>query len=417
MSTDEIIVGLDIGTTKIAAIVGRKDEAGKVKIVGIGQHPSQGLLRGIVINIDDTVDSIRKAVKQAELLSGHEIKEVYVGIAGAHIKSINSKGVVAVEEKTIDKKKENRITQDDVKRVISAAQAIALPMEREIIHVLPQEYIVDHQGGIKNPVGMNGNRLEAEMHIVTAAVASAKNIVNCVVQAGYKVADIVLEPYASSLSILDKDERSLGTAIMDIGGGTTDAAIFFGGSIRHTISVGLGGNHVTQDLTQGLRTSVEQAESIKKQYGVAMQTLLGEEELIKVPGVGGRAPREISRSVIAAIIEPRMTEMLQLALREMKKADTADSLGAGIVLTGGASLLTGLTELAERVMGLPVKIGYPHVSGGLVETVRSPAYATGVGLIYYALKHFKKKENDEDHTTFKWILKRMKEIFHNMFGE
>ncbi len=417
MSTDEIIVGLDIGTTKIAAIVGRKDEYGKVKIVGIGQHPSQGLRRGIVINIDDTVDSIRKAVKQAELLSGHEITEVYVGIAGAHIRSINSKGVIAVKEKSKEKGKENIITEEDVKRVITATQAIALPMDREIIHVLPQEYIVDNQGGIKNPVGMAGIRLEAEMHIVTAAVASAKNIVNCVVQAGYKVADIVLEPYASSLSILDSDERNLGAAIMDIGGGTTDIAIFFDGSIRHTISIGLGGNHLTQDLTQGLRTTVDQAESIKKQYGVAMQSLLEEEELIKVQGVGGRAPREISRSVIAAIIEPRMTEMLQLAMREMKKSDVADSMGAGVVLTGGASLLAGLTELAERVMGLPVKIGYPYVSGGLVETVRSPAFATGVGLIYYALKHSQKTENDEDHTSFKWIFKRLKEIFQNMFGE
>ena len=422
MSTDDIIVGLDIGTTKIAAVVGKQDEYGNVKVLGVGYHPSNGLRRGVVINIEQTVDSIKKAVEHAELLSGHTIDEVYVGIAGDHIRSINSKGVISVkgEDKERSKAKNNDvITEEDVKRVIGAAQAIALPLDREIIHVLPQEYIVDSQDGIKNPVGMHGVRLEAEVHIVTAAAAAAKNIANCVVQAGCRIADIVLEPYASSMAVLDSDERDLGVCILDIGGGTTDIGMFFDGSIRFTSSVGLGGNHVTWDLSQGLRTSMPQAEEIKLQSGIAMESLLESEELVKVKGVGGRAARDISRSVIAAIIEPRMTEIFQLALRQMEKSNVLENMAAGVVLTGGASLLTGIAELAERVMGMPVKIGFPNISGGLAESAHNPAYATGVGLLHYALRHEKKNDDndDEDHTSFKWILDRMKNMLHSMFGD
>jgi cell division protein FtsA len=301
-----------------------------------------------------------------------------------------------------------------VKRVISAAKAIALPMDREILHVLPQEYIVDDQDGIKYPVGMAGVRLESEVHIVTAAAASAQNIVNCIIEAGYDVADIVLEPYASSIAVLEPDERDLGVCIIDIGGGTTDIAMFFDGSIRYTSVIGLGGQHVTSDLSQGLRTSMDQAEEIKKKYGVALQTLLENDELIKVPGVGGRASREISRSVLSAIIQPRMEEMFSLALREMEKSNVFDSMGAGVVLTGGASLLEGTLELAERVMGMPVKIGEPIVSGGLVETVKSPIFATGVGLVYYAFDYGENRSPD-DRAGFGWIVNRLKEIFENLF--
>jgi len=409
MEKDEIIAGLDIGTTKIAVVVGREDEYGNVNIIGMGTAPSQGLRRGVVINIEKTVNSIKSAVEQAELMCGHKISKVYAGIAGDHIRSINSKGVVGV------KSEDRIITQKDVERALEAATAIALPVEREILHVLPQEYIVDNQDGIKNPVQMAGVRLEAEVHIVTAAVASAQNIIKCIDAAGLQVADIVLEPYASSLAVLQNDEKELGVCIMDIGGGTTDIAIFFDGSIRFTSVLGLGGQHVTADLSKGLRTSMEQAEEIKKRYGIAMQSLMEQDDLVRVPGVGGRAPREISRSVISAIIQPRMEEMFQLALREMEKSNILDFVSAGVVLTGGASLLEGTAELAEQVMGVPVKIGLPLVKGGLEETVRSPIYATGVGLIYYALLHGE-QDHDEDPRTFGWIITRLKEIFENLFS-
>jgi len=409
MSSDDIIVGLDIGTTKIAAVVGKLDEYGQVNIIGVGHAPSDGLRRGVVINIEKTVGSIQKAIEQAELMCGYRITKVYAGIAGDHIRSINSKGVIAVSGK------DKMIDEDDVERVISAAKAIALPMDREILHVLPQEYVVDDQDGIKNPIKMAGTRLEAEVHIVTAAAASAHNIANCIETAGYSVADIVLEPYASSLSVLDADERELGVCIIDIGGGTTDIAMFFDGSIRYTSVIGLAGNHVTNDLSQGLRTVMEQAEDVKKKYGIALQSLLNKEELIRVPGVGGRAPREISRNVLSAIIQPRMTEIFQLAQTKMKESKVYDSLGAGVVLTGGASLLEGTSELAEQVMGMPVRIGLPKAGGGLVETIQSPIYATGVGLIYYALRGNERK-NSETQISFEWIKQRLKDFVDNIFG-
>ncbi len=408
MKRDDIIVGLDIGTTKIAAVVGRKDEYGQLNIVGVGHSASDGLRRGVVINIRKTIQSIKKAIDDAELMSGHKITRVYAGIAGDHIRSINSKGVIAVGSK------DKIITEQDVERVIDAAKAIALPMDREILHVLPQEYIVDEQQGIKNPVGMSGTRLEAEVHIVTAAAASAQNIVNCIHDAGYEVADIVLEPYASSLAVLDTDEKELGVAIVDIGGGTTDIAVFFDGSIRSTSVLGLGGQHLTSDISQGLRTSAEQAEEIKKSFGVAVQTLIEKDELIKVPGVGGRQSRDVSRVLLSGIIQPRMEEILQLAMKEMEKSKIIEFIGAGVVLTGGAALLKGIVPLAERVFGMPVKIGKPIVSGGLEDSVDSPMYATGVGLIHYALKH---EDEDEgiDKTGFNWILNRFRAFFDDLF--
>ncbi len=409
MNSDEIIVGLDIGTTKIAAVVGKLNEYGQVNIIGVGLAPSNGLRRGVVINIEKTVQSIEEAVEQAELMCGYKINNVYAGIAGDHIRSINSKGVIAISGK------DGVIDEEDVKRVISAARAIALPMDREVLHVLPQEYTVDDQDGIKNPVQMSGTRLEAEVHIVTAAAASAQNITNCIDAAGCTVNDIVLEPYASSLAVLHPDERDLGVCIIDIGGGTTDIAMFFDGSIRYTSVLGLGGHHVTGDLSQGLRTSKEQAEEIKKKYGIAMQSLLEKDELIRVPGVGGRAPREISRSVLSAIIQPRMTELFQLALREMQKSDVFDSMGAGVVLTGGASMLEGAAELAEQVMGMPVKIGIPKAMGGLVETVQSPMFATGVGLVHYAIKHGPQHKSGE-RISFHWIKNRFNSIVEDLFG-
>jgi cell division protein FtsA len=408
MKNDDIIVGLDIGTTKIAAVVGRRDEHGQLNIIGVGTAASDGLRRGVVINIRKTIQSIRKAVEDAELMCGHKITRVYAGIAGDHIRSINSKGVIAVSSK------DKIITEEDVVRVIDAAKAIALPMDREILHVLPQEFIVDEQDGIKSPVGMAGTRLEAEVHIVTAAAASAQNIVNCIHEAGYEVADIVLEPYASSLAVLDNDERDLGVAIIDIGGGTTDIAVFFDGSIRYTSVIGLGGQHLTSDISQGLRTSTEQAEDIKKKFGIALQTLIDNDELIRVPGVAGRQSREVSRVLLSGIIQPRMEEMLQLAMKEVEKSKIKEFLGAGIVITGGAALLEGLVSLAERTMGMPVKIGKPIVSGGLEDSVDSPMYATGVGLIHYALKYEDEIE-DVDKMGFSWILNRLKTLFEDLF--
>ncbi|TFH00922.1 MAG: cell division protein FtsA, partial [Calditrichales bacterium] len=351
MSDERVFVGLDIGTTKIAAVVARLDEYNTLNIAGVGTSPSHGLRRGVVINIEKTVQSITKALEQAQLMSGCHIENIYAGIAGDHIRSINSKGVIAVSGK------DKIITQNDINRVVDAAKAIALPMDREIIHILPQEFIVDDQDGIKNPIGMAGTRLECEVHIVTASSAAVHNIANCVKQAGYNVEEIVLEPYASSLAVLNIDELDLGVAIMDMGGGTTDIAVFLDGSIRFTSVLGLGGEHVTNDLSHGLRTPMDQAEEIKKKHGCALQGMVSEDELVVVKGIHGRAPREIARSVLSAIIEPRMEEIFTLALKELEKSDVYDSLAAGVVLTGGGSLLPGTAELAERVMGIPAKIG------------------------------------------------------------
>jgi cell division protein FtsA len=409
MNDDQVFVGLDIGTTKIAVVVARLDEYNTLNIAGVGTSPSHGLRRGVVINIEKTMNSIKKAIEQAQLMSGCHIENIYAGVAGDHIRSINSKGVIAVSGK------DRIITKNDVERVVDAAKAIALPMDREIIHILPQEFIVDDQDGIKNPVGMAGTRLECEVHIVTASTASVQNITNCVRQTGYEVEEIVLEPYASSLAVLDEDELDLGVALMDIGGGTSDIAVFFDGSIRFTSVLGLGGEHVTNDLSHGLRTPMDQAEEIKKKYGRALQNMNSEDDLVMVSGIHGRAPREIAQSVLCAIIEPRMEEIFTLTLRELEKSDVYDSLGAGMVITGGASLLPGTAELAERVLGLPVKVGTPTVSGGLVETVKSPIFATSVGLIQYALRRNSDDKKVSHKSNIRRWIDKIKENLEDLF--
>jgi cell division protein FtsA len=409
MSDERVFVGLDIGTTKIAAVVARLDEYNTLNIAGVGTSPSHGLRRGVVINIEKTVQSIKKALEQAQLMSGCHIDHIYAGIAGDHIRSINSKGVIAVGGK------DKIITQSDLDRVVDAAKAIALPMDREIIHILPQEFIVDDQDGIKDPIGMAGTRLECEVHIVTASASSVQNIVNCVKQSGYSVEEIVLEPYASSLAVLNHDELDLGVAIMDIGGGTTDVAVFLDGSIRFTSVLGLGGEHVTNDLSHGLRTPMDQAEDIKKKHGCALQSMVSEEEHVMVSGIAGRAPREIARSVLSAIIEPRMEEMFTMVLSELEKSGVYDSLAAGIVLTGGASLLPGTAELAERVIGVPAKIGAPIVSGGLVETVKSPIFSTSVGLIQYAVKRKPEMGSLRQAGMFKKLVDQIRDYFEDVF--
>ncbi|NLD92441.1 MAG: cell division protein FtsA [Fibrobacter sp.] len=402
---ENVFVGLDIGTTKIACIISEQDANGELKIVGVGVSPSDGLRKGVVVNIDKTVRSIQKAVEEAELMAGVDVDEVWVGIAGDHIRAINSRGLVAISRDN------NEITDLDVVRAIDAARAVSIPMDREILHVIPQEFVVDDQKGIKDPIGMCGVRLETQVHIITGAVTSAQNIYKSVEKAGLKVVDLVLEPLASCYSVLEKDEKELGVALVDMGGGTTDIAIYFDESIRHTAVVGLGGKNVTSDIAIGIRTPVERAEEIKRQYGCAYSQLLKGTEYISVPGVGGREQREVSKAVLAGIIEPRLEEILSLALREIKRTEYSDMLGAGVVLTGGGALMDGIQELSEKVFEMPVKIGVPTGFGGLTEAAKSPVHATGVGLCMYAMEQSgnrKSKKTIGGDDNFKKIFDKMK---------
>jgi cell division protein FtsA len=371
-------VGLDIGTTKISCIIADQAANGDMRVVGVGNAPSEGLRRGVVVDLDKTVTSIQRAVEESERMAGIDVKGVYAGIAGDHIRSINSRGVIAVA------RKDNEIAPADVDRVVEAAKAIAIPMDREIIHVIPQEFIVDDQDGIKDPVGMSGVRLEAEVHIITGAVTSAKNICRAIQRAGLKVYDLVLEPLASAQAVLDDDERGLGVVLLDIGGGTTDVAVFHEGTIRHTAIIPYGGANVTSDIAIGLRTPIDKAEAIKIQFGSALVSLVPAEELLAVAGVGGRTDREISRHVLASMIEPRMEEIFALANKEVRKNHFAELLGGGVVLTGGTSLLPGIADLAEQVFEMPVRLGSPRGIGGLAENVADPRFSTGVGLVLHA---------------------------------
>jgi cell division protein FtsA len=371
-------VGLDIGTTKISCIIAEMKDAGELSIVGIGNAPSEGLRRGVVVDLEKTVGSIQRAVEEAERMAGVPVKGVYAGIAGDHIRSINSRGVIAVS------RKDNEIGPADVERVVEAAKAIAIPTDREIIHVIPQEFIVDDQDGIHDPVGMSGVRLEAEVHIITGAVTSAKNICRAIQRAGYKVHDLVLEPLASSHAVLGRDERDLGVALLDIGGGTTDVAVFFASTIRHTAIIPCGGANVTNDIAIGLRTPIDKAEAIKIQHGCALAALVSSADTVSVSGVGGRSDREISRHVLASMIEPRMEEIFALANKEVKKNHFAELLGGGVVLTGGTSLMSGVVELAEQVFEMPVRLGLPGGLGGLSANVADPRFSTGVGLVLHA---------------------------------
>jgi len=373
----ELIVGLDIGTTKITCIVGELTPDG-LDVVGIGTQPSRGLRKGVVINIDATVASIRRAVEEAELMAGCEITSVYAGIAGGHIRGFNSQGVVAI--------KDQEVRQSDLERVLDAARAINIPQDREILHVLPQEFIIDEQDGIREPLGMAGVRLEAKVHIVTAAASSAQNIIKCCAKTGLSVADIVLEPLASAEAVLADEEKELGVALVDIGGGTTDLAIFVNGAIQHTSVIPIGGGHLTNDIAVGLRTPMQEAERIKVRHGSAQSGLLDRDETIEVPSVGGRPPRVLSRRILCEIIEPRVEEIFQLVRHEIQKAGHEDLLASGVVLTGGSTLLHGMPELAEEVLGLPVRRGVPRGVGGLIDVVKSPQYATAVGLLHYGMR-------------------------------
>ncbi|MEO0435798.1 MAG: cell division protein FtsA [Pseudomonadota bacterium] len=373
-----MIVGLDIGTSKVVAIVAEVGADDSLEIVGIGSHPSKGMKKGVVVNIESTVQSIQRAVDEAELMAGCQIHSVFVGIAGSHIRSLNSHGIVAI--------KEQEVVEQDLERVIDAARAVAIPADQKVLHVLPQEYVVDNQEGIKEPQGMSGVRLEAKVHLVTCAVNAAQNIEKCIRRCGLDVEDIILEQLASSYSVLTDDERELGVCLVDIGGGTTDIAIFTEGSIRHTGVIPIAGDQVTNDIAMALRTPSQHAEEIKIRYACALTQLAAANETIKVPSVGDRPPRDLSRQSLAEVVEPRYDELFTLVQAELRRSGFEDLIPSGIVLTGGTSKMEGAAELAEEIFHMPVRVGYPQSIEGLADVVRNPIYATAVGLLLYGVQ-------------------------------
>ncbi|MCL6268966.1 cell division protein FtsA [Sansalvadorimonas sp. 2012CJ34-2] len=372
----KMVVGLDIGTSKVVALVGEITERDTIEIVGIGSHPSRGLKRGVVVNIESTVQSIQRAIEEAELMAGCQIDTVYAGIAGSHIRSLNSHGIVAIRER--------EVTHADMERVIDAAQAVAIPADQKILHILPQEYVIDTQEGVKEPLGMSGVRLEAKVHLVTCAVNAVQNIEKCIRRCNLDVDDVILEQLASSYSVLTDDEKELGVCMVDIGGGTTDIAIFTEGAIRHTAVIPIAGDQVTNDIAMALRTPTQHAEDIKIKYACALTQLAGENETIKVPSVGDRPPRELSRQALAEVVEPRYAELFSLIQAELRRSGFEELIPAGVVLTGGTSKMEGVIELAEEIFHMPVRLGVPQNIEGLADVVRNPIYATGVGLLQYA---------------------------------
>jgi cell division protein FtsA len=375
-----VIAGLDVGTTKICCVIAEPMPAGGLDIVGVGVSPSRGLRKGVVVNIDSTVESIKQAVAEAEQVAGVEIASVVAGIAGGHIRGINSRGVVAVSGKL------REVSQSDVSRALEAAKSVNLPPDREIIHVLPQTFVVDDQDGVKEPVGMSGVRLEVEVHLVTGAVTSVQNVIRSVNRAGLAVQDIVLEPLASSEAVISEEEKELGILLIDLGGGTTDAALFRDGAIWYTGILPLGGDHISNDIAVGLRTPTSEAEELKKRYGCALTALVREDETIDVPSVGGRKPRQLSRQILSEIVQPRVEEIFTLIARDLTRAGLQDVAAAGVVVTGGTSIMQGVPELAEQIFDLPVRRGAPGDVGGLADVVRSPIYSTAVGLARYGAR-------------------------------
>jgi len=380
---NQMIVGLDIGTSKVVAIVGEVTPEGELEIVGIGSHASRGLKKGVVVNIESTVQSIQRAVEEAELMSGCQIHSVFAGIAGNHIRSLNSHGIVAIRDR--------EVFQPDIERVIDAAQAVAIPADQKILHILPQEYLVDTQGGVREPLGMSGVRLEAKVHLVTCAVNAAQNIEKCIRRCGLEVEDIILEQVASGYAVLTEDEKDLGVCLVDIGGGTSDIAIFTDGAIRHTAVIPIAGDQVTNDIAMALRTPTQNAEDLKIKYACALASMAGENETIKVPSVGDRADRDLSRQALAEVVEPRYDELFTLIQAELRRSGFEDLVAAGIVLTGGTSKMEGVVELAEEIFHMPVSIGRPHGVSGLADIVKNPIYSTAVGLLQYGAK----QQNDD----------------------
>lgn len=404
----DLIVGLDIGTSKIVAIVAEMRPDGHYEIVGLGQHDSRGLKKGVVVNIESTVASIQHALEEAELMADCKIRTVYTGIAGSHIRSFNSSGMVAIKDK--------EVTEADMARVIETAKAVNIPTDQQILHVLAQEFIIDGQEDIREPIGMSGVRLEVKVHIVTGAVSAAQNIVKCVRRCGLEVNDLMLQPLASSMAILTQDEKELGVALVDVGGGTTDIAIFTGGAIRHTAVIPIAGDQITNDIAMALRTPTLEADDIKLRYGIAKQVLADPDEKIEVPGLGERATRTLSRQALAAVIEPRIEELFSLVHQVIRESGYEELLSSGVVLTGGTSLLPGMVELAEDIFLKPVRIGMPAYTGGLADVVRSPRYSTAVGLLEEArLQRMRGRKVAEQSGSFRETLRRMKEWFLGNF--
>jgi cell division protein FtsA len=408
---ENIVVGLDIGTTKICALAAEADGGDLLNVVGFGLAPSEGISRGVVVNIEKTVRSIQQAVRECELMCGTPIKSVYAGIAGKHIKGINSHGMVTVHH--------NRtVSGEDIRRVIEAAQAITIPSDREILHILPQDFIVDDQDGVQNPLGMSGIRLEVDVHIITCSAPAGQNIVKCCNLAGLEVTDIVLEPLASAFSVLSQDERELGVVLVDIGGGTADLAVYASGSIVHTSVLAVGGSHLTKDIALGLSTPLEEAESLKHKHGVAQAKLVGPDETVQVPSVGGRKARNLDKRLLAEIIEPRLREIFELVGQEIDASGYRNLIASGAVITGGSSLMPGADDLAAEILQLPVRVGFPDNITGLTDMVNSPMHATGVGLLRYAMsngRHPHAPALSADHTLLNRVSRRMKEWVQEFF--
>jgi cell division protein FtsA len=407
-ATNNLIVGLDIGTSKVVAVVGEITVEGDIDIIGIGTQVSRGLKKGVVVNIESTVQSIQRAVEEAELMAGCQIRSVYAGIAGSHIRSINSHGIVAIKDK--------EVTAADVARVIDAAKAVAIPADQRILHVLPQEFVIDNSEGIRDPISMSGVRLEAKVHLVTGAMSAAQNIIKCVRRCGLEVDDIILEQLASSAAVLTEDEKELGVCLVDIGGGTTDIAVFSDGAIRHTAVIPIAGDQVTNDIAVALRTPTQYADDLKIKYACALRQLAAEDETIEVPSVGDREPRRLARQTLAEVVEPRYEELLSLVQAELRRSGFEEICAAGVVLTGGSAKMEGAIELAEEIFHMPVRLGYPQHISGLVDVVRNPIHSTGVGLLLFgnrqqsALSSYQLDENSEAS-----ILARMKSWFQGNF--
>jgi len=403
LSGGNMIVGLDIGTSKVVAIVGEINEEGGLNIVGIGRHKSRGLKKGTVVNIESTVQSIQRAVEEAELMAGCQIHSVYAGIAGSHVRSMNSHGIVAIRDK--------EVYAADIERVIDAAQAVAIPADQKVLHILPQEYVIDSQEGVKEPLGMSGVRLEAKVHLVTCATNAAQNIEKCIKRCGLETDEIILEQLASSYSVLTEDEKELGVCIVDIGGGTTDIAIFTEGAIRHTGVIPIAGDQVTNDIAMALRTPTDHAEELKIKYACALSQLASDDDMIKVPSVGERPPRELSRQALADVVEPRYDELFHLIQSEIRQSGYEDMLAAGMVFTGGTSKMEGVAELAEEIFHMPVRIGMPVEVSGLVDIVRNPTYSTAVGLLLYGMKQAQEREGSAVREPGITLFDRVKSLF------
>ena len=407
LDRDNMIVGLDIGTSKVVAIVGQINDDGGLHVVGIGGHKSRGLKKGTVVNIESTVESIQRAVEEAELMAGCQIQSVYAGIAGSHIRSMNSHGIVAIRDR--------EVMRQDIERVIDAAQAVAIPADQKVLHILPQEYIIDSQEGVKEPMGMSGVRLEAKVHLVTCAINAVQNIEKCIKRCGLDTDEIILEQLASSYSVLTEDERELGVCLVDIGGGTSDIAVFTDGAIRHTGVIPIAGDQVTNDIAMALRTPTENADDIKIKYACALTQLASSEETIKVPSVGDRAARELSRQALAEVVEPRYDELFNLVQAELRRSGFENLLAAGVVLTGGTSKMEGVIELAEEIFHAPVRVGTPHSVTGLSDIVENPIYSTGVGLLQYGLRQHQEEDPALNRDTQNQIMGKMKNWFQGHF--